>query len=213
MRGLFIYLSTLACLLPATGRALEPVAQITFAVVDDQGQAVAGAELGMTTFPRWVAGTAWDMGACSTKTGHTDEHGEVVLDLPGETGRFHYFVAPLAGFYASASDEVSFTNTIDNRWEPWNLRIEYVIKKKQRPIPLYARKVTFDTRGKEPVPGERLGFDLLRGDWIPPHGVGVVSDLVFCWECRQERSESPPVGQGVVIDGLQKGLLLFFLEA
>ena len=48
------------------------------------------------------------------------------------------------------------------------------------PVPMYAKKVRIEI----PVLDEPVGYDLMVGDWIAPHGKGHKADFVFTMKSR-----------------------------
>jgi hypothetical protein len=56
-----------------------------------------------------------------------------------------------------------------------NPKLTLTLKKIEKPIPMYARHVD----GGPPVFNEPVGYDLIMGDWVAPHGKGQVTDMIF----------------------------------
>jgi hypothetical protein len=54
--------------------------------------------------------------------------------------------------------------------------VAVTLRKVHKPIPMYAKRLD-DV--ELPVLNEPVGYDLMKGDWVKPHGVGEHSDLVF----------------------------------
>jgi hypothetical protein len=50
-----------------------------------------------------------------------------------------------------------------------------VLKKIGKPIPMYAKYV----ENGPPVFNEPVGYDLMIGDWVAPHGKGQTADIIF----------------------------------
>ena len=79
------------------------------------------------------------------------------------------------GFYLSGLPFVVFTNAEAGRWQPWNPRVEAILRPIGKPIALYAKKVDTEL----PVLNEPCGYDLEAGDWVMPYGKGMKKDLIF----------------------------------
>jgi hypothetical protein len=91
------------------------------------------------------------------------------------------------GYYGSSGYGIHFTNTtgiVRKKWQPWNPTVEVILKRIVDPIPLYARHIRL---GKVPKEGELIGFDLVEGDWVTPHGKGKQSDLLFELDRKPEQ--------------------------
>ncbi|MDO5319170.1 MAG: hypothetical protein Q4G65_11120 [bacterium] len=86
-------------------------------------------------------------------------------------------------------------------WQPDDAVSTVLVQRVGHPIPLVGRSVhgdivtpaRVDLIGKA---GGRLGYDFLRGDWLPPVGRGETADVVFVRE--------PPVELGMVKDELSE---------
>jgi uncharacterized protein YceK len=59
--------------------------------------------------------------------------------------------------------------------------LNVILKEIRNPIPMYAKRL-WET--KIPAYGVPLGYDLVRGDWLPPYGRGVTSDFIFRLDCQ-----------------------------
>jgi hypothetical protein len=83
------------------------------------------------------------------------------------------------GFYSTHGGynflEAGTPAIVKGRFQPWNATNTVVLKRIRNPIPMYAKGVETVV----PVLGQPVGYDLEKGDWVGPHGKGVVSDLVF----------------------------------
>lgn len=77
-----LILSTLLLMLVLTAQAGDPVAQMTFRVMDDFGNVVTGAPVTVSTFLRWVPGGEFGHDEHDQIAGVTDTNGLVVLKLP-----------------------------------------------------------------------------------------------------------------------------------
>ncbi len=150
---------------------VERTFQVTFRVVDDVGHPVTGAQ----------AGVSWE-NAKATKPseriksdeGLTDQDGKITLSGKTFTSGISYGVNK-ENYYTAWGLRYHFSDTRLLRWQPWNPTIEVVLKRKKNPVPMYAKRVLAEI----PVSGADIGYDLIIGDWIHPHGKGLVSDMLF----------------------------------
>ena len=174
MKTIFRTISIGAITLVACCLALarDPVLKLTFHVVDDEGNAVAGATAGFggAGRPKSNGGE----GETNRVGGLTDAQGifsgEVRVWDATESGyevrkQGHY--AAWASFYARPA--------VWGKWQPWNPTIEVVLKRIRNPVPMHAKRVS----GKLPAKDQEVGYDLMAGDWVGPYGKGKVADMVF----------------------------------
>jgi len=71
------------------------------------------------------------------------------------------------------------TRCIENgRWIPWNPILQVTLKEIHKPIPMIAKRLEFTL----PKTAQKMGFDFLVGDWVPPHGKGKTADMVYLYE-------------------------------
>ena len=166
----------------------RPMAEITVRVLSDDGLAVTGATICAGTFLRWIPGEGFGHDEDKIVKGVTDNNGLVSLKIDSLDGEVAYGVNPVAGFYDDGSHLISFTNSINGEWVPWNPSLEIVLKRKVNPIPLYARKVEVHILPESAPPNpiltalinsNEVTYDLLQGDWAAPYGQGKVADLIF----------------------------------
>ncbi len=179
--------------------ANEPDAQITFRVKDDSGVVVTGAVVQMNIFERWEPIGPYGKDIHRRVSGVTDTNGLVTLQLPCLRGSVKYSVfvngdyydqtmkMNVAGssYYRDMGGNYYFTNSIDEKWQPWNPMLEIELKKVLNPIPMYARF----TRSRSlliPAYNQPLGYDLIKSDWLPPYGKGETPDFIFNLDCQLE---------------------------
>jgi len=150
--------------------ALMDTAKITVHVVDESGNPVEGAEVGVgfgensQRKERPVDGF--------TKTDGRFSASEACNSFVG-------FRVKKPGYYMSSGHYVfDYGKKGLLRWEPWNPEIKVVLRNVENPVPMYAR----DTRESPieiPVLGKDVGFDLIAFDWVKPYGRGGHSDFMF----------------------------------
>jgi hypothetical protein len=79
-------------------------------------------------------------------------------------------VAEKAGYYGSHTGYQFYFD--EKRRNP---TFTLMLKKIARPIAMYAKYV----ENGPPVFNEPVGYDLMVGDWVAPHGKGVATDIIF----------------------------------
>ena len=111
--------------------------------------------------------------------GSTDQNG--VVEMTARTGRYETFVkAELPGYYRSKICKFMMTGSTADHWEPWPVEVNLVMKKIRNPHPMYALEAKDAMKFSFPNgEGREFGFDLMVGDWVAPHGKGIVADFVL----------------------------------
>lgn len=156
----------------------QPGAHAIFNVVDEDGAAVTNARVGMSTFKRWIPGPEFGKDEYSRVEGLTDTNGLVSLTIESERGDLAVHIKPMSGFYYDQGAGFQMTNAVGGRWEPWGKTSALVVRRIVNPIPMYARAF-LGSDLMVPENGKPVGFDLMKGDWVAPHGSGTVADFVF----------------------------------
>lgn len=175
-------------------------AKITISVVSESGVPVANALVTGGFFSKDIAGGGTDF------KGYSDIKGQ--FSVSGRThGEISYLVRKDGYYYTSGKYREWFVGNgkvEDGRWEPWNPTIEIVLKKIKDPIPMYAKRV----REAIPTFDKPCGYDLQKGDWVVPYGIGVNSDLIFDFGGRfkslRDRDESLVISFSNEHDGVQE---------
>ncbi len=183
--------STLLLMLAVATHAGDPDAQVTFRVIDDFGNVVAGAPVTVSTFLRWVPGAEFGRDEYDRVTGVTDTNGLVVLKLPSKTGSVRYSVSGVFDrmnkmelgdtvYYMDRGGSLLFTNQLADQWQPWNPTVDILLKEVVNPIPMFAHSfVNSRPRLQLPEFSKTVGFDLMISDWVSPYGKGEIVDLLF----------------------------------
>jgi len=156
----------------------EPEAMFTVRVTDQTGAVVTNAQVHAGFVESIKPGWGWGGGKEKKWQGVTDTNGLCVVKetCQGEAG----VAAGKDGYYWSSGYKLRFTNyvgTLTQKWEPWNPTVEVVLKHIGKPIPLYAKWIR---DAAIPAEGQQVGFDLMKGAWVAPHGKGETADLLFC---------------------------------
>jgi len=146
-----------------------PEAKITLKVVDESGNTVTGANASVTfEIPK---GTEQGSKNVQVK-GSTDISGN--FSASGSTITSVAYGVSKEGFYKSTG-EYNFEKRNSGRWEPWNPEVKVVLRKIEKPVPMYAREFRLEL----PISDKPVGFDLIEYDWVAPYGKGQHSDLLF----------------------------------
>ena len=142
---------------------------ITLRVLDDEGRSINTADI-LANFPKplfnqgvtnWITDTN---GLCVLDGIATDD---IVYSI---TKRGYY---ETRGWYAFSRQKMPMV--INGRWQPWNQTNTVVLKRIKNSVPMYVKKVETVI----PVLNQPIGFDLEKGDWVPPYGKGVRADMFF----------------------------------
>ena len=144
-------------------------AKYTLKVVDQEGRPIENAKVAAN----------FTGSQAEVVEGRTNKKG--LFTVSGNTASIFGAYVDKEGYYRSGSGVKKVLKYEGGlRWKPWNPTIEVVMKEKRNPIPMYMK----GTFGYIEIPAveEPIGFDLLKGDWVAPHGNGVVKDFIL--ECR-----------------------------
>lgn len=147
----------------------RPKAKVTIRVVDDQGKPVSGATV-------VVLGSYGSLRA-PLREGTSDQHGLFTATLPSDSTLSFQARAP--GHHPVSRRYFAFQGRQaweTGRWEPWNPTISVQLRKRTRQVPMF---VEWFDRLEVPILNEKVGFDLLKGDWVAPYGNGEHRDFVF----------------------------------
>ena len=185
MKKKIIVLSVLLLVMLTLG---DPFKNSRFKVVvlDEQAQRpLSGIKLrgGFTDrYPRWE-------NACVDHSVdmQTDVNG--ICRFAGRTncGEAYFIVRQNSGFYDSPWIDIPYEGRDGmwgkllpyQRWQPDNMVVTVLLQRVENPIPLFIRKVESPGFSAREEDGDESGFDLVRGDWLPPYGTGTVADIAF----------------------------------
>jgi hypothetical protein len=150
-----------------------PTARVSVVVREPDGATVPAANVG-------IGGTLAG-GPGESAKGVTSVDGRFTAEVQsnGEVG----ITVRKDGFYDTLGETLNFRDVkgaterafATGRWEPWDKPIDVVLKRKLHPTALFARRI----ETKLPSELQPMGFDLLKGDWVAPHGGGESADLFF----------------------------------
>jgi len=196
-RNLSITVGALLCLaaVDAAGKMGElPKVKVTALVVDETGTPIAGATV------RLVFGAPHNANEIVRIEGNTSGEGQFV----GQGHSGGSFGAPVrkSGYYDSGLSVPPLNDIVNGK--PQDVVCRSVLRLVGTPVPMYVKTGWFDI----PVVSQPCGFDLMKGDWVAPHGDGVIADMVFTVERRHESRQDFEVkmhlGFSNARDGIQE---------
>ncbi len=157
-----------------------PEAQITFHATTDDGTPVSNVNVTASTFLRWQQGEGFGKDVYQDTKGKTDKDGITTINFASERGDVRYGIYDVPGYYSTRNLEYQFKKVEGDKWQPWNPTVDVVLKPIINPIAMYARRMGDITKPLLiPAVGQPIGFDLVAGDWVAPHGQGSTADFIF----------------------------------
>lgn len=174
------------CISIASCEEPEYPAEFSVKVTDEVGTPLRDVRVSAGTFDYWDrSGGGFGKDVWKSQKGFTDEQGIVKFAFSSERTEHGINVFPPSdGYYKTTLPNYQFKEVVSGRWTPENPVIEFVLKKKRNPIPLYARAYYSTSALLLPAAGKACGFDLVASDWVRPYGKGTHSDLIFNLERR-----------------------------
>jgi hypothetical protein len=178
--NLILILITLGWHANAQTRLTDHKWTATLKVVDETGQPVSGAEAWVSFYLPPTADKPTDNG--DKIKGVTDINGMFTASHT-DRSEFLGFHVQSKGYYATA---IEYALSFESQGDPsiWNPDKTLVLKRMRNPIPMYAKSVDL----KVPIQNKPVGFDLMAGDWVPPYGKGIRTDILL----TKEHEEIPP---------------------
>ncbi|MBI5693185.1 MAG: hypothetical protein HZC55_24170 [Verrucomicrobia bacterium] len=171
-----------------------PKVRVNVHVADEAGHPVSGALV------RFVFGKSRDANAIVRVEGNTSSSGAFTGE--GHTGGSFGASVEKAGYYWSGLAIPPLEEIVHGRSQ--TVEGKAIMRPVGRPIPLFAKRVTIEI----PVAGQPCGYDLEKGDWVAPHGLGVFSDFVFTLDRRYATRDDFDVRLNVrfsrISDGIQE---------
>ncbi len=141
------------------------VNKVTIKVVDEDGNPIEGARVGMG----FEKNTGWATES-SGRQGLTRSDG--LFSATGSGNGHITYGARKEDYYDSYYD-YDFKDG-----DPWNKELKIVMRKIENPVQMYIKNAAI----KIPVIGEEVGFDLILYDWVTPYGIGKHRDFMFFLE-------------------------------
>jgi len=181
------------------------LAKITAKIVDEQGQSIedANVNLRFTHHERY-------------RDGYNDFHGQTDSDgkFSGEsevTGPI-LIIAEKQGYYRSelSYQPTDWSKPLENsqKLEPWNPTIPVMLKRIKNPIPMIVRSIGSTTTIRHaPKMKEKIGFDIIKYDWVRPHGVGEHADFDITFKSEFMDPSSYRVTVGIYLNNPDDGLI------
>lgn len=160
--------------------------KLTLKVIDEDGTPIEGADCDVGL------GSRLHMDRRNNFTGKSDQKG--MFEVEGRCRGDLWIKLSKPGYYASTpsfpfapNENLDFELVKKRGFLPWNPVIVTTLKKIGKPIPMIVRwpndmaRVDFpdDTKGMQ------LRWDILKADWLPPHGKGEHGDLLFSYDQEQ----------------------------
>ena len=180
MRNIFT-LMTCAILLINLTACASPSMKLNISVLDsDSGLPIenAKAEFLFRDYHAKAPGMGWGTTVVArTQEKKTSKEGFVTAKGSSNDSSVAVTISR-TGYYESypgASAPKLTHNKLLNRWEPWPCEVTVKLKKIKDPVEKY-----YSGGGsflQLPEKGKPVGFDMLNGDWVTPHGNGIVADF------------------------------------
>ena len=172
LAGIAIAAVLLLLLRPFPGLSLNPfaiVAKVT--VVDEDGKPVEGAEVCLLTYTPGKSMTLkrHEEICQSNNRGKTSltGYGDFSMGIQISTGK--------AGYYASGT-KVRPHNGQTVYWRP---EVKLALRKIKNPVSMYVKDKSIDKPIGSLIFRDSVGYDLMKGDLVKPHGKGEVADFIF----------------------------------
>jgi hypothetical protein len=175
----FLYIATVGCVTAQNTASTKPKWNATIKVIDESGQPVLGAKAQMS----WNVNRPDGSTTSDKIEGLTDGSGIFSTSHEANGSTDLGFMATKQGYYPSKTG-YGIAQLNDSDPAKWNPQITLLLKKIIRPVPMYAKWVNLGM----PVFDKPAGFDLMKGDWIPPYGKGAETDIIFTAH-REKRSD------------------------
>lgn len=152
--------------------------KVTLRVIDDSGRAVTNA------FIDAAMKYSDTRDGFSSHKGYTDTNG--VFEVEGKVKSDMVYTVTKSNYYKTTGrywfHSGSKGDVQRGRWLPWNPVIEVILKPQKNPIPMHAKRIHIDI----PQQNNPIGFDMEKGDWVPPHGEGSVADVYINYSLTQK---------------------------
>lgn len=150
-------------------------AKIELHVADDDGTPVEYANvrafLGMNFRPKgkWIEGTTDTNGVFVIEGKTCGDEIEVSVTKTG------YYDSKVKYCYATMGAE---HDVKDGKWQPYGALEKIKLRRILKPVALDSRGTLFDI----PATNKWIAFDVIKMDWVRPHGTGEVNDLELKFE-------------------------------
>jgi len=172
-----------------------PLAKLTIRVVDEQHIPIQGARVNLT-FMDPVTRKGVPISGLTDASGHFTGEGGSDSNLGGTVQK--------NGYYSGGFPFEPFRDAKEGRWQPWNPTYVSVLRKIEKPVPLYGKAALTEI----PKTNNPCGYDLEAGDWVAPYGKGKTSDFIMTlkreYENRDKFNVSVVINFSNPLDGIQE---------
>jgi hypothetical protein len=152
-----------------------PEAKVTILAVDELHQPVAEVNVWLGFKDQHTMKDVNVRGQTDTKGLFSAEGGsDTVVGAMLTKGGYYWSSAPIPVFREVDKEK--------NCWLPWNPTVETVLRKTEKPVPVYGKAALIDI----PATNVPCGYDLKAGDWIAPYGEGKTADFVMILDRQYE---------------------------
>jgi hypothetical protein len=175
-------------------------ARISVRLTDDSGKPIAGYKVQASWYDQ-VASEAtksaegWKKEVWTGKFEESDSSGLATFEMRNWAGVVGFNLSQgLEGkrdrYYLTTIPTYKFQRVENNIWIPDNPVIEAVLKRKLKPIPMYAKNYHQGGLGKLKLAIADIDwfYDFEVGDWCAPQGTGKSHDITFSYTLQQEAS-------------------------
>jgi hypothetical protein len=173
--------------------ALAFMAKVTLKVVDEDAKPVEGANIRICF-----------RGGCLKKDaikGVTDIDGLFSVSGLSADGQIGGAVEKV-GYYDSTYHQ-DFVISKLGMYQPWNKEIKVLLRPKLNPVPMYVRRKYVNI----PFADKKIGFDLIKFDWVAPYGLGAVADFIIhvkrSWDGGNNYESTMTMNFSNKFDGIQ----------
>jgi hypothetical protein len=173
-------------------------AKLTVRLADDAGSPIAGYKVRASWYDDDAseatreAGGGWKKEVWTGRFAETDSSGLAGFDLRLWTNEVGFnLIQGLSGkedkFYLTKLPIHRFERVENDRWIPENPVIDAVIKRKLKPIPMFAKSYTPGSSEDlwPPSVGKNYYYDFEVGAWVSPSGDGKSGDISFSIEYQE----------------------------
>ena len=146
-------------------------AHIVLRCVDQDKHSVSNAHVSAGLYPDG----SFENALCFNS--YTDTNG--VFEMKGKTNGEVTYEVKKNGYYNTLEQKFLFklpdVSVSHSRWQPYGMTNTVVLKRMINPVAMCVKRER--DRIKPPVKDEHIGFDFEKGDWVSPHGKGIVADI------------------------------------
>lgn len=165
-----LFFTVASCYFLAAGEAV-----VSVTVTDEYGTPIPASEVRARWHLARALGTGWGVGDEVQSSSKTDERGKCSLHIGDRSSDIS---AVSNGYYRGGINADTFSAMLQNGILALNRpSVDIRLMKKVNPVPMYVKYLRENAFGKVPKIGSKCGFDLMAGDWIAPHGNGLISDF------------------------------------